>query len=277
MLSFHVLLLLYPLVVLSSHRLWNRERIFALGRRLTRRVPGLNCEACNIFWIALAWACALPLISLHPVVAMLYLATAVYAPVRFAMLAYPIMDGRDAPSATPGKKCKTCGQGTSPHEKAAKFPKRLALFVEHPYWDHKNKEIASLITILTSLLKTKEWYVKVLVPLGVDMGSIAAYYTDMQKTTGINITEALDTVILQPETGQQQIGQLQKHLMLMGNGVLLSLSSISGEKKDVLDKAGSLRGFRTIYMDPLIASDLQVDSFLTWLNQQRDEAVTRKT
>jgi len=277
MLSFPVLLLLYPLVVLSSHRLWNRERIFALGRRLTRWVPGLNCEACNIFWIALAWACALPLISLHPIVVMVYLATAVYSPIRFAMLAYPFLDAKGAPPATPGKKCKTCGQGPSPHEKAAKFPKHLALFVERPYWDPSDKEITGLMTVLANLLKTKEWYIKMLIPLGVDMGSLAAYYTDIQKTTGINITEALDTVIIQPESRAQQIGQLQKHLMLMGNGLLLSLSDVSTEMKDILDKAGSLRGFRTLYVEPQSCAEMPVTDFLTWLSQQRDEAVMRKT
>jgi hypothetical protein len=272
MLSHTALLLLYPLAVLSSHRLWNRERIFAAGRRLVSKVPGLNCEECNIFWIALVWALILPLITAHPVAMAIYLATAIYAPVRFAMAAYPLLD--KAPLPAPEKKCKTCGQGLPPHEKANKRPKRLAVFVPQQTWDQNDPIIAGLMTKTAHLLKSGEWYLKFLVPAGTDMGSIAAYYMDIQKATEVVISDVLDTVTLAPTDG---IGQVQKHLMLMGNGLLLTLDTLSTEQKNTMEKAGSIRGFRTLCVSANALSEQPYDQFIAWLDEQRNEAVTRKT
>jgi hypothetical protein len=274
MLSVAAILLLYPLVVLSSHRLWNRERIFAKPRQWVRGVPGLNCEECNPFWIAFVWAVALPYIQSNPTLSAFYLAAAVYAPLRFAALAYPLLDNKP----TQPKKCKTCGQGPAPHTKAAQRPKHLALFVNLPTWKQDDATIAGLMIKVANLLKTGEWYVKVIVPNGTDMGSVAAYYIDIQKTTGLDPKEAMDTVVIPIGEGiPQQIGHLQKHLMLMGNGLLLAFDNLVDPQKETLDKAGALRGFRTLYAKPFDCAETPYDQFISWLTQQHAEAVTRKT
>jgi hypothetical protein len=270
MISTLALLVLYPLVVLSSHRLWNRERIFASGRHLVSRIPGLNCEECNIFWIALVWALVLPLVQLRPEAMAIYLATSVYAPVRFAMLGYRLLD----PVPPPAKKCPSCGQQTPPHEKAAKLPKHLALFVDRPIWRHDDAVTAGLMVKISGLIKTGQWYIKVLVPAGTDMPSIAAYYLDIQKALGIPVHNFIDTVILPAE---EPVGQIQKHLMLMGNGLLLAMEEVADEQKTILEKAGSLRGFRTIYIKSTDCAETPYDQFIAWVGTQWSEAVTRKT
>jgi hypothetical protein len=270
MLSPLALLLLYPLVVLSSHRLWNRERIFASGRHLVSRVPGLNCEECNIFWIALVWALALPLVQIRPEAVAFYLAASVYAPIRFAMLGYRFLD----PPPAPAKKCPSCGQQTPPQEKAAKRPKHLALFVGRQTWAHDDAVIAGLMVKIGGLIKTGQWYIKVLVPAGTDMPSIAAYYLDIQKALNIPVHDFIDTVTLPEEV---PVGQLQKHLMLMGNGILLAIDEVGEGQRDSLEKAGTIRGFRTIYIKPLDCAETPYDQFIAWVDTQWSEAVTRKT
>jgi hypothetical protein len=226
--------LVYLLVVLSCHRLWNREAIFHYPRLWTSRVPGLNCEACNIFWIAMVWAVLQPWVHDTIVLREVYLALAAYAPIRAAMFLYDLdfrlfhyfikprqQSEEPQPDKTPipGKKCKTCGSKEDflrDQKEAQLFKRRLIVLSGAMDWTKEDL----LMNQLQALAQTGEWYIKLLVSAKTNMLLLQMALNRAGLNTNVVVRTVLDPSDA-PDT-EKFVGYLRQHLLITGNGLVLT-------------------------------------------------------
>lgn len=218
------LYLLLPFVVLSSHRLWNREVIFrGLKSRLDNFYP-LSCSACNLFWIALFWSFLVPYVD-HIVLREIYIALALYAPIRAAIWLYDIdlrtryiidyIKRKEEPFKPKKKGCSSCRSAEEVRQEAAQARERqnrAAFIIDHD-WGERDKESAGLYRHIVMLATNPDWFVKVIVP----------HYNQLEVFRR-EVSELEDTkfkFVVIPDMAKAT-GFIKKQLMNMGNGSILT-------------------------------------------------------
>lgn len=252
MLSFSTLLLMYPLVVLSTHRIWNRERIGWIARTTFARVPGLNCEHCNIFWIGLLWAVFLlnwynetTALVANPVM----MSLSVYVLVRAATWFYDVdsrVSGwimrRQSPSESTAEKssqvgCKSCqdkskvGDTIRAHHELAQSFKHRVVFV----LGGKSPPL-TFLSVLGALKQSKDWYVEV-------------WGTDTTYLKSINVTAFSYPSDMEGDEFKQH---MVKHLIRIGNGLVVPVEI----EPDIISSAISgLRGFASVSFDEITSPE----------------------
>jgi hypothetical protein len=273
MLSTTVLMIMYPLVVLATHRIWNRERIGWIVRTTCARVPGLNCEHCNIFWIGLLWAVFLlhgynetTALVANPVM----LSLSVYAPVRAATWFYDVDSRVSAWSMrrqSPGrmteepqkKPCKTCGdksnigdQIRAHHDKAQSFKHRVVFVIGG------EKPPLRFRLALDALNRSKNWYIEV-------WGTDTTYLKSLDVTTFSYPSGMPDNEFKQG---------LVKQLIRLGNGLVISTLS-AGEVEEAIS---GLRGFAAVEFDLIHRDESWSDKgFVEHLTHHWNRLLVNKT
>jgi hypothetical protein len=243
-----VALALYPLVVLAIHRIYNRERVFDELRSKLRLVPIINCEACNLFWIALGAACALP-VATNPWVAPLWLALAAYGPVRAAMWCYDLdvrilnlIGGKVAPKPADPGGCKTCASKKKLKEQgqnAMKLPRRAAFILDHIA---SPEGVLPVLEQVHTLANSPHWFVKVLTPS--NPGTLPI----LKVIRGWGLPEDKLAISPLPSEGSDNLEKAAfEHILIIGNGIIVASGAFQADGwGKVLTRLGSLRGFKLV-------------------------------